>query len=69
MVYAFCLRCNHSKHGAMKTVNDLIKELQKLNPKQKSLPFVIYDLEHNQEYNLNSLDMSSEDRIDLNLMF
>ena len=56
-------------HGAMKTINDLIKELQKLNPKQKNLPFVIYDTEHNQEYSLNGLDKSSEDRIDLNLMF
>ena len=59
----------HLNRIAMKTVNDLIKELQKLNPKQKNLPFVIYDLEHNQEYNLNGLDISSEDRIDLNLMF
>ena len=53
----------------MKTVNDLIKELQKLDPKQKNLPFVLYDTEHNQEYSLNGLDMSSKDRIDLNLMF
>lgn len=59
----------HLNRIAMKTINDLIKELQKLNPQQKNLPFVIYDTEHNQEYNLNGLDMSSEDRIDLNLMF
>ena len=59
----------HLNRIAMKTVNDLIKELQKLKPKQKNQPLVIYDLEHNQEYYLNGLDMSSEDRIDLNLMF
>ncbi len=53
----------------MKTVNDLIAELQKLDPRQKSLPFVVYDSEHNQEYQLNGLDISSEDRIYLNLMF
>lgn len=59
----------HLNYIAMKTVNDLIKELQKLDPKQKKLPFVLYDTEHNQEYSLNGLDMSSKDRIDLNLMF
>jgi hypothetical protein len=57
------------KNCAMKTVNDLIAELQKLDPRQKSLPFVVYDSEHNQEYQLNGLDISSEDRIYLNLMF
>jgi len=57
------------KKCAMKTVNDLIAELQKLDPRQKSLPFVVYDSEHNQEYQLNGLDISSEDRIYLNLMF
>ena len=53
----------------MKTVNDLIKELQKLDPKQKSLPIVLYDAEHNQEYSLNGLDISSESMIYLNLMY
>ena len=53
----------------MKTVNDLIEELQKLDPKQKNLPLVLYDTEHNQEYSLNGLDNSLEDRIYLNLMF
>ena len=53
----------------MKTINDLIKELQKLDSKQKSLPIFIYDMEHNEEYSLNGLDISSEDRIYLNLMY
>lgn len=53
----------------MKTVNDLIKELQKLDPKQQNLPFVLYDTEHNQEFSLNSLDSSSDDKIYLNLMY
>lgn len=52
----------------MKTINDLIKELQKLDPKQKKLPFVLYDLEHNQEFNLIGVDVSDEDRIELNLL-
>ena len=51
----------------MKTINDLIKELQKLNPQQKQLPFVLYDTEHNQEFNLISLDLSDKERIELNL--
>lgn len=51
----------------MKTINDLIKELQKLNPQQKQLPFVLYDTEHNQEFNLIGLDITDEDRIELNL--
>jgi hypothetical protein len=53
----------------MKTVNDLIKALQTLDPKQKTLPFVIYDVEHNQEYSLNSVDQSVKDRIHLNLRY
>lgn len=53
----------------MKTVNDLISELQKLDPKHKNLPVVLYDTEHNQEYSLNGLDLSSGDRICLNLMY
>lgn len=52
----------------MKTVNDLIKELQKLDPKQQNL-LVLYDTEHNHEYSLNSLDSSSDDKIYLNLMY
>lgn len=51
----------------MKTINDLINELQKLNPKQKQLPFILYDLEHNQEFNLSGLDISDKSRIELNL--
>lgn len=54
---------------AMKTVSDLIKELQKLDPQQQNLPFVLYDSEHNQEYSLNDLDSSSGDKIYLNLMY
>ena len=54
---------------AMKTVNDLIKALQMLDPKQKSLPFVLYDLEHNQEYSLNGVDQTAKDRIHLNLKY
>ena len=53
----------------MKTVSDLIKELQKLDPKQQNLPFVLYDSEHNQEYSLNNLDSSSDDKIYLNMMY
>lgn len=52
----------------MKTINDLIKELQKLDPKQKKLPFVLYDIEHNQEFNIIEVEVSDKDRIDLNLM-
>ncbi len=52
----------------MKTVNDLIKELQKLDHQQKNLPFVLFDLEHNQEFNLIGVDISDKDRIELNLM-
>ena len=53
----------------MKTVNDLIKALQKLNSRQKSLPFVVYDTEHNQEYDLKNVDPSGTDRIHLNLRY
>lgn len=52
----------------MNTINDLIQELQKLNPQQKKLPFVLYDTEHNQEFNLIGLDVSDESRIELNVM-
>lgn len=51
----------------MTTINDLIKELQKLDTHQKNLPFVLYDLEHNQEFNLIGVEVSNKDRIDLNL--
>lgn len=54
--------------AAMNTINDLIQELQKLNPQQKKLPFVLYDTEHNQEFNLIGLDVSDESRIELNVM-
>jgi len=52
----------------MKTINDLIKELEKLDPQHKNLPFVLYDLEHNQEFNLIGVEISDKDRIELNLM-
>ncbi len=52
----------------MKTINDLIKELQKLDPKHKNMPFVMYDMEHNQEFNLIDVDVSDRDRIELNLL-
>ena len=52
----------------MKTINDLIQELQKLDPKQKNMPFVMYDIEHNQEFNLIGVDVSDQDRIELNLL-
>lgn len=52
----------------MTTINDLINELQKLNPQQKNLPFVLYDTEHNQELNLISLDVSDKNRIEFNVM-
>jgi hypothetical protein len=52
---------------AMKTVNDLIEELQKLNNRQKNLPLVVYDTEHNLQYSINNVDYSNNDRIDLNL--
>lgn len=51
----------------MKTINDLITELQKLSAQQKQLPFILYDTEHNQEFNLASLDISDNSRIELNL--
>lgn len=53
----------------MKTVQDLIKELQKLDPKQQGMPFVLYDTEHNQEYSLNNLDSSADDKIYFNLKY
>lgn len=52
----------------MKTINDLIQELQKLDPQQKKMPFVMYDIEHNQEFNLIGVDVSDSDRIELNLL-
>lgn len=51
----------------MTTINDLIRELQKLDPQQKKLPFVLYDTEHNQEFSLIDLDISDKNRIELNL--
>lgn len=53
----------------MKTVNDLIYKLQQLTEEQKSLPVVAYDLEHNMQFNLGSIDKSLGDRIDINLTF
>mgnify|MGYP001829027011 FL=1 len=53
---------------AMKTINDLIQELQKLDPQQKNLPFVLYDTEHNQEFNLNGVEVTDQNRIELNLL-
>ena len=55
-------------NAAMKTINDLIQELQKLDPKQKNLPFILYDTEHNQEFNLIGVDVSDQDRIELNVL-
>lgn len=52
----------------MNTINDLIKELEKLDPQHKKLPFVLYDTEHNQEFNLISLEVSNNNRIELNVM-
>ena len=52
----------------MKTINDLIQELQKLDPQQKNLPFVLHDTEHNQEFNLIGVDVSDQNRIELNLL-
>ena len=52
----------------MKTINDLIQELQKLEPQQKKLPFVMYDMEHNQEFNLIGVEVSDKQRIELNLL-
>ena len=52
----------------MKTINDLIKELEKLDPQHKKLPFVLYDTEHNQEFNLIGVDVSDKERIELNLL-
>jgi len=52
----------------MKTINDLIQELQKLDPQQKNLPFVLYDTEHNQEFNLIGVEVTNQDRIELNLL-
>jgi len=54
--------------AAMKTINDLIQELQKLDPKQKNLPFVLYDTEHNQEFNLIGVEVTDQNRIELNLL-
>lgn len=55
-------------NAAMKTINDLIQELQKLDPQQKKLPFVLYDTEHNQEFNLIGVEVTDQDRIELNLL-
>jgi len=52
----------------MKTINDLIEELQKLDPQHKNLPYVFYDTEHNQEFSLVGLDFSNKNRIELNLL-
>ncbi len=53
----------------MKTANDLIKKLQQLTEKQKSLPLIAYDVEHNMQFNIGSIDKTLTDRIDLNLTF
>ena len=55
-------------NAAMKTINDLIQELQKLDPQQKNLPFVLYDTEHNQEFNLIGVEVTDQNRIELNLL-
>lgn len=55
-------------NGAMRTINDLIQELQKLDPQQKNLPFVLYDTEHNQEFNLIGVEVTDQNRIELNLL-
>ena len=52
----------------MKTINDLIKELEKLDTQQKKMPFVLYDTEHNQEFNLISLEVTNKNRIEFNVM-
>jgi hypothetical protein len=52
----------------MKTINDLIQELQKLDSQQKNLPFVLYDTEHNQEFNLIGVEVTDQNRIELNLL-
>lgn len=52
----------------MRTINDLIQELQKLDPQQKNLPFVLYDTEHNQEFNLIGVEVTDQNRIELNLL-
>jgi hypothetical protein len=53
----------------MKTINDLINELQKLNSQQKNLPFVLYDTEHNQEFNSIDVDVSDKSKIELCLKY
>jgi len=52
----------------MKTVNDLINKLQELTEKQKNLPISAYDTEHNIEFNIDCIDKTLSDRIDLNLI-
>lgn len=52
----------------MKTINDLIQELQKLDPQHKNMPFILYDTEHNQEFSLVSLDISDKNRIEFNML-
>jgi hypothetical protein len=53
----------------MKTAKDLIKKLQQLTDEQKNLPIVAYDVEHNMQFSIGSIDKTIRDRIDLNLTF
>jgi len=53
----------------MKTVNDLINKLQQLTEKQKNLPIIAYDMEHNMEFSIGGIDKTLKDRIDINLTF
>lgn len=66
MIY---LKNKELNKNAMKTVNDLIYKLQQLTEEQKSLPVVAYDLEHNMQFSIGSIDKSLADRIDINLTF
>jgi hypothetical protein len=52
----------------MKTVNDLIEKLQELSDKQKCLPITAYDIEHNIEFTIHSIEEMPSERIDLNLI-
>ena len=51
------------------TVNDLIKELQSLTDEQKKLPVFAYNIEGEQVLNINSIDDTITDRIDINLAY
>jgi cell division septal protein FtsQ len=53
----------------MNTAKELIRMLQQLTEEQKNLPIVAYDLEHNMQFSIGSIDKTLQDRIDLNLTF